>query len=168
MSDLSTKPYLVRALFEWCTDAGYTPYLSVAVDDRTRVPREFVRDGQIVLNISHMATQGLVIDNDSVRFQARFGGVARDLMVPMGNVQSIYARETGQGMAFEVDPAVMGREDVVTGAEASHGSPAESGPSERDGRPSLSAVPTGDVASLPSEPPEPPPPGPRTHLKRVK
>lgn len=98
----STKPYLLRALWEWCCDNGYTPYVSVVVDDRTRVPREFVRDGQIVLNLGPDATNKLQIGNAFIEFQARFGGVARDLSVPVDRVSAIYARENGAGMAFEL------------------------------------------------------------------
>lgn len=101
MAELSTKPYLIRALHEWCTDSGYTPYLAVQVDQNTVVPHEFVRDGEIVLNLSVLATHRLKIDNELITFQARFAGVARELSVPIANVLSIYARETGQGMTFE-------------------------------------------------------------------
>lgn len=97
----STKPYLIRAIHEWCTDNGFTPYIAVKVDEWTRVPREFVRDGQIVLNIGYEATGGLQIANEGVSFQARFGGVAREIFFPIENVASIYARENGAGMAFE-------------------------------------------------------------------
>ncbi|NJA89646.1 ClpXP protease specificity-enhancing factor [Rhodocyclus tenuis] len=97
----STKPYLIRAIHEWCSDNGFTPYLSVTVDSRTLVPREYVRDGQIVLNIGHDATHRLLIGNDWIEFQARFGGVARDISVPVGTVTAIYARENGAGMAFD-------------------------------------------------------------------
>ncbi len=100
----STRPYLVRALHEWCTDHGFTPYIVVAVDGRVQVPKEYVRDGQIVLNVSYDATSGLHIDNDSVTFKARFGGVARDVRVPIEHVVAIYARENGQGMAFPPPP----------------------------------------------------------------
>ena len=103
MSLPSTKPYLVRAIYEWCCDNGFTPYLAVAVDARTRVPMEFVRDGQIVLNVSPDATNRLNISNDLVTFQARFGGVARDISVPLTNVAAIYARENGAGMAFDLE-----------------------------------------------------------------
>src|SRR4051794_24851139 len=102
MSEISTKPYLLRAIYEWCTDNGYTPYLAAVVDGRTRVPREFVKNGEIVLNISFTATSGLKMDNDVIEFHARFGGVARDISVPVENVVAIYARENGQGMAFEM------------------------------------------------------------------
>jgi stringent starvation protein B len=101
MPELSTKPYLIRALHEWCTDSGHTPYLAVKVDHTTSVPHEFVRNGEIVLNLSVLATNRLKIDNELISFQARFAGVARELLVPIDNVLSIYARETGQGMKFE-------------------------------------------------------------------
>ncbi len=97
----STKPYLIRAIHQWCCDNGFTPYLAVAVDASTRVPREHVRDGQIVLNVGYEATAQLEIGNGGISFQARFAGVARDIWVPMGSVSAIYARENGAGMAFE-------------------------------------------------------------------
>ena len=99
----STKPYLLRALWEWCCDNGLTPHIAVEVDARTRVPREFVRGGQIVLNLGPAATNKLQMGNELIEFQARFNGVARDLSVPVGRVTAIYARENGAGMAFEVD-----------------------------------------------------------------
>lgn len=99
----STKPYLVRAIWEWCCDNGFTPYIAVQVDARTIVPREFVRDGQIVLNLGPDATNKLQMGNDFVEFQARFGGVARELSVPIAQVSAIYARENGAGMAFDID-----------------------------------------------------------------
>ncbi len=98
----STKPYLIRAIYEWCTDSGYTPYLAVTVDENTRVPMEHVKNGEIVLNISALATSKLELGNEWVEFQARFGGVARIITVPIANVTAIYARENGQGMAFEI------------------------------------------------------------------
>jgi stringent starvation protein B len=101
----STKPYLLRAIWEWCCDNGFTPHIAVEVDERTRVPREFVRDNQIVLNLGPDATKKLLIGNDFIDFQARFGGVARELSVPVERVSAIYARENGAGMAFEVDGA---------------------------------------------------------------
>lgn len=101
----STKPYLLRAIWEWCCDNGFTPHIAVEVDERTRVPREFVRDGQIVLNLGPDATKKLLIGNDFIDFQARFGGIARELSVPVERVSAIYARENGAGMAFEVDGA---------------------------------------------------------------
>jgi len=99
-SSASTRPYLLRALHEWCTDNGFTPYVTVSVDDSVKVPRDFVRNGEIVLNVSYDATGGLTLGNDYITFQARFGGVARDIVIPVGRVSAIYARENGQGMAF--------------------------------------------------------------------
>lgn len=109
MPDISTKPYLIRAIHEWCADCGHTPYLAVAVDERTVVPRAYVKNGEIVLNVSMAATQRLAIGNDLIQFQARFGGMAHELSIPVENVTAIYARETGHGMAFDVPkaPAVL-------------------------------------------------------------
>jgi len=96
----SSQPYLIRAWHEWCTDNGLTPYVTVAVDAAVQVPREFVKGGEIVLNISYDSTTGLQIGNDYLAFKARFAGVARDVMVPVDRVLAIFARENGQGMAF--------------------------------------------------------------------
>ncbi|MEO8407386.1 MAG: ClpXP protease specificity-enhancing factor [Oxalobacteraceae bacterium] len=101
MSELSTKPYLLRAIYEWCTDSGYTPYIAVRVDARSRVPMEFVRNGEIVLNISFGATSNLKMESDFIHFSARFGGVSRQISVAVESVIAIYAHENGQGMAFE-------------------------------------------------------------------
>ncbi len=98
----STKPYLVRAIHEWCTDNGLTPYLAVSVTDQVRVPAEHVRHGEIVLNVGVLATDKLIIDNDAVSFQARFSGRVHQIFIPMESVVAIYAKETGNGMAFEV------------------------------------------------------------------
>lgn len=102
---LSTKPYLIRAIHEWCLDQGFTPYLQVAVDERCRVPREHIRDGHIVLNVSLTATNQLTLGNDNISFQARFNGAVFSVLVPVDAVAAIYARENGQGMAFDVVPA---------------------------------------------------------------
>lgn len=99
---LTTKPYLIRAIHEWCADQGFTPYLSVSVDATTRVPREFVKDGEIVLNIGLDATNQLLMGNEEISFQARFGGRTFPVVVPIERVAAIYARENGEGMAFEV------------------------------------------------------------------
>ena len=96
----STRPYLIRAIHEWCCDNGFTPHLAVAVDASVQVPREFVKDGEIVLNTSYDATGNLRLGNDFIEFKARFGGVAREIQVPVDHVLAIYARENGQGMAF--------------------------------------------------------------------
>jgi stringent starvation protein B len=101
----STRPYLVRALHQWCTDNGYTPYVSVMVDQTVQVPRDYVNNGEIVLNVSFDATSGLQLSNEFIEFKARFGGVAREIVVPMGRVLAIYARENGQGMAFPAPSA---------------------------------------------------------------
>lgn len=98
----STQPYLLRALHEWCTDNGFTPYLAVKVDGSVQVPPEFVQNGEIVLNISYSATSNLRLGNDYVEFQARFGGVPREIIIPVNRVMAIYARENGQGMGFAV------------------------------------------------------------------
>jgi stringent starvation protein B len=103
MSETSTKPYLLRALYEWCTDNGYTPHIAVRVDSQTRVPREFVRDGEIVLNVSFDATSSLQMGNETIEFSARFSGRAHRIEIPVDNVLAIYARENGQGMAFPVE-----------------------------------------------------------------
>jgi stringent starvation protein B len=105
MPERSTKPYLIRALHEWCTDSGLTPYLAVKVDERSRVPVEYVKDGQIVLNLSYDATHKLTIGMDTVQFAARFGGVSRECSVPISAVIGIFAKENGQGMFFEAEPA---------------------------------------------------------------
>ena len=104
MAETSTKPYMIRALHEWCTDNGYTPQIVVRVDQNTMVPPAHIRDGQITLNIGMMATKGLVLGNDSIEFQARFNGVTENLYIPVGAVTALYARETGAGMGFEVEP----------------------------------------------------------------
>ncbi|MDA8094819.1 MAG: ClpXP protease specificity-enhancing factor [Betaproteobacteria bacterium] len=100
MNDSSTKPYLIRAIFEWCADEGFTPYLAVAVDANTRVPAEFVRNGEIILNIAATATRNLTLGNDWIQFSARFNGVSRELTIPIAAVTGIFARENGQGMFF--------------------------------------------------------------------
>lgn len=100
MAERSTKPYLIRAIHEWACDSGLTPYLSVKVDENTRVPAEHVKNGEIVLNLSYDATHKLTIGNDLIQFSARFGGVSRECSVPMSAVTGIFARENGQGMLF--------------------------------------------------------------------
>ncbi len=138
----STKPYLIRAIHQWCCDNGFTPYLAVAVDAHTRVPREHVHDGQIVLNVGYEATAHLSMDNDSISFQARFGGVAREISIPMGNVSAIYARENGAGMAFEPETEAASTATESPASEANQ----DDGP----------------------EPPKPVPPRGRPSLQRVK
>jgi stringent starvation protein B len=103
MAEKSTKPYLIRAIHEWCSDSNFTPYLSVKVDANTRVPMEYVKDGEIVLNVSYDATHRLTIGNDAVQFSARFNGVSRECSVPIDAVLGIFARENGQGLFFQVE-----------------------------------------------------------------
>ncbi|OZI47204.1 ClpXP protease specificity-enhancing factor [Bordetella genomosp. 5] len=104
MGETSTKPYLIRALHEWCTDNGYTPYITVQVDEHTLVPMAHVHDGQITLNVGTLATNKLLLGNEFIEFQARFSGVTENVLVPVASVSAIYARETGAGMGFEVQP----------------------------------------------------------------
>jgi stringent starvation protein B len=98
----STRPYLIRALYEWCTDNAFTPFIAVLADETVHVPVEYVKDGEIVLNISFDATSALKLGNEYIEFKGRFGGVARDILVPVNRVLAIYARENGQGMAFPI------------------------------------------------------------------
>lgn len=163
MSELSTKPYLVRAIHEWCTDSGYTPYVAVQVDETVRVPREFVKNGEIVLNVSGLATQQLQIDSEGISFRARFGGVPRDIWVPMANVMAVYARENGQGMAFEMSPdeGTEGEQQVAEGDDSVE-SPRPAGP------PSLSLAPPPAAPEDDTPPEEPPPRSDRPRLTRIK
>ena len=104
MSDIpSNKPYLIRALHQWCTDFGFTPFIAVFVDAKVEVPMEFVKNDEIVLNLSLEACHQLQMENDWISFQARFGGVPKKIMVPVSHVLAIYARENGQGMSFPFD-----------------------------------------------------------------
>ena len=104
MSEQSAKPYLIRAICEWCADNGLTPYLAVKVNAETRVPMAYVKNGEIVLNVGASATRRLTIDNDGVRFSARFSGSSQEVAVPMNAVAGIFAKETGYGFAFSVSP----------------------------------------------------------------
>jgi stringent starvation protein B len=118
MADTSTKPYMIRALHEWCTDNGYTPQIVVQVDANTMVPPHHIRDGQITLNIGALATNRLVIGNEAIEFQARFNGVTENLYVPVGAVIAIFARETGAGMSFEVEETSSAHWDEQYQAES--------------------------------------------------
>ncbi len=142
----STRPYLIRALYDWCSENGFTPYVAVKVDNSVQVPREYVQGGENVLNVSMDATSSLKLGNDFIEFKARFGGKPREIMVPIHRVMAIYARENGQGMAFPV-------------------SDEESAPA------ALSAVDSPAMESLDSEdkPETPSPSNPgRPALKRIK
>lgn len=135
----STKPYLVRAIHEWCTDNGLTPYIAVSVTDSVRVPKEHVRNGEIVLNLSMLATDKLVISNDDISFHARFSGRVHDIFVPMDNVAAIYAKETGNGMAFEVAKP-LAEVETQAGEHAPAATPEEPPPKPPSGRPHLTRV----------------------------
>lgn len=114
----STKPYLIRAIYDWCVDHGLTPYLAVRVDERTSVPMEHVRDGEIVLNLGPAAVHNLQVGNDDISFSARFGGVAREIFVPISAVVGIFAHETGQGLVFQgQEPELSPPEDDGTGGK---------------------------------------------------
>jgi stringent starvation protein B len=142
VSELSTKPYLIRAIYEWCTDSGLTPHLVVAVGKHTRVPMEFAKDGQIVLNVSQGATRSLLIGNDLIQFSARFNGASRDIEVPIDAVVSIYARENAQGLSFAVEgeAGAHGAEDEAPlDSAASSLSPDDEPPTPR-GKPQLKIV----------------------------
>lgn len=162
-SGTSTRPYLIRALHDWCTDNGFTPYLAVYVDRHVQVPLEYVKNNEIVLNVSFEATSGLSLGNDTIEFKARFGGVAREIIVPVDHVIAIYARENGQGMAFPVPAPGEASEPGARPADPPGlrlaGSPVEGDaddseePSSDDDRPT---------------PPEPPAGGGRPALKRIK
>ena len=147
-SEIPTKPYLMRALYEWCLDNGYTPHLAVKVDSRTQVPLEYVKNGEITLNVGPTAVHKMQIGNDLVEFSARFGGIARQISVPVANVFAIYGRETGHGMTFDLDAAKL-TVQAVAAADAA------------------AATPLTPATDLP--PPEPPrPAGGRPALRRVK
>jgi stringent starvation protein B len=126
MSEHSAKPYLIRAICEWCADNSLTPYLAVKVNGQTRVPAAFVKNGEIVLNISAGATRRLTVDNERVQFTARFSGVSQEVSVPIAAVSGIFAKETGYGFAFAVaadpvaslDAATAPVESSVPGASA--------------------------------------------------
>jgi stringent starvation protein B len=181
LDSTSTRPYLIRALYEWCTDNGLTPYVAVAVDETVQVPREYVKNNEIVLNISFDATSSLKLGNDFIEFRARFAGSARDIMVPVSRVIAIYARENGQGMAFPLAvPSSAGPQPatefgthpvpvptlpapVLSAAEPAPGAEAKI----------VQLVPANNAASDRDDDPEPPQPpkpqqGKRPSLKRVK
>ena len=166
----STRPYLIRALHDWCTDNGFTPYIAVFVDADVQVPMEYVKNSEIVLNIGFEATTALKLGNELIEFKARFGGAVREIVVPVDHVVAIYARENGQGMAFPVPtsndaagaaPASADDADDAEDAGAPHrgGLRLASSEIEADTTPAEAAPP-------PDEPPEPP--TPRPSLKRVK
>ena len=184
----STRPYLIRALYEWCTDNGLTPYVAVSVDDTVQVPREYVKNNEIVLNISFDATSSLKLGNDFIEFKARFAGSAREIMVPITHVIAIYARENGQGMAFPMtSPAglvgpipvadssqIEKPETPPLGLPAPSVAPAAQRHAEGTDSKIMQLVPESHHASGGDDggdPPDPPPSPPRPRpapLKRVK
>ena len=172
LDSTSTRPYLIRALYDWCTDNGLTPYVAVAVDETVQVPREYVKNNEIVLNISFDATSSLKLGNDFIEFKARFAGSAREIMVPIGRVIAIYARENGQGMAFplSVNPSATPQSPVETEIEPA--TPVAEHAPAVEGK-IVQLVPPNNISSARDddpEPPEPPKPqqGKRPSLKRVK
>ena len=186
LDSMSTRPYLIRALYEWCTDNGFTPYVAVSVDETVQVPREYVKNNEIVLNISFDATSSLQLGNDFIEFRARFAGSPREIMVPISHVIAIYARENGQGMAFPmVNPAVTPHAGSAAGTAAAvdphpvappapspgTASPAQAPADEPEGK-IMQLVPEGTPLAdrESSDSPDPPksPPRTRPSLKRVK
>ncbi len=163
----STRPYLIRALHDWCTDNGFTPYLAVYVSAGVQVPMEYVKNNEIVLNVGFEATSGLQLGNECIEFKARFGGVSREIVVPVDHVVAIYARENGQGMAFPV-PA----EPATAGAAPAAPEPARSGLRLARSAGDDDEAPAPAPALAPAEdepPPDPPAQGAgRPALKRVK
>lgn len=167
----STRPYLIRALYEWCTDNGFTPYVAVVVDDSVQVPREYVKDGEIVLNISFDATSSLKLGNDFIEFKARFAGTAREIMVPINQVSAIYARENGQGMVFPlgspqgVKTAASPPVNLVSVPDGAYAAESEAKVVRLA---SVESDQRKDESNDEPDPPRPSTPGPRPALKRVK
>lgn len=100
----SQKPYLINAIYEWCEDNDFTPYLATMVDKNTMVPMQYVENDQIVLNIATSSTKNLVVDKKWITFKATFNGIIQDIAIPVSNVIAIFAKENGQGMQFKVEP----------------------------------------------------------------
>lgn len=168
LESTSTRPYLIRALYDWCTDNGFTPYVAVLVDETVQVPREYVKNGEIVLNISFDATSSLKLGNEFIEFRARFAGTAREIMVPVNRVIAIYARENGQGMAFPVPVPPASGEEAPKLPAALTSVPESSKAPEADLKVVQLAPADSGTAGDP-EPPRPPPAGgARPSLKRIK
>ncbi len=161
----STRPYLIRAMYEWCTDHSFTPYVAVKVDGSVQVPREFVQGGEIVLNISFDATSSLQLGNEFIEFKARFGGKPRDIMVPIHRVMAIYARENGQGMSFPVTDSPLGQ--TVVGMDQLN-KPSTKPESTMSVVPSESSGASGSTGSPEGEDKPVPPAPTRPTLTRVK
>ena len=179
----STRPYLIRALYEWCTDNGFTPYVAVSVDNTVQVPREYVKNNEIVLNIGFDATSSLTLGNDFIEFKARFGGSAREILVPISHVIAIYARENGQGMAFPLETTGEGAAgvsdmqiplpvDPVSSAMPGLHAPSEAADSKImqlvESMPETQTSAPGEKEKPDTPEPPKPPSRPRPSLKRVK
>jgi stringent starvation protein B len=178
----STRPYLIRALHDWCTDNGFTPYIAVFVDEHVQVPKEYVKNNEIVLNVGFEATSALKLGNELIEFKARFGGTSREIAVPIDHVIAIYARENGQGMAFPMPSDAAGGDAADNGKPDSTGAPSRgprlagpAGAAARKGGTALTLSPSPGPASrsnaeAPSDPtpPSEPPSPKRPSLKRVK
>jgi stringent starvation protein B len=164
----STRPYLIRALHDWCTDNGFTPYVAVYVDASVQVPMEYVKNSEIVLNVGFEATTALKLGNEFIEFKARFGGMAREIVVPVDHVVAIYARENGQGMAFPVPTAAGAAPEGTASGEAqpAAGAPVRGLRLARTEEETAAPSPSTTSRVPPDEPPEPNPP--RPSLKRVK
>ena len=135
MAEISTKPYLIRAIYEWCCDNGYTPHLVVKAGGRARLPMAYVRNGEIVLNVSPTATNGLQMGNDVIEFQARFNGVPEYVVVPVDNVLAIFARETGFVVPFNIGPAAGADTDASGAGSAGAEGGAAGGPADAGAQP---------------------------------
>jgi stringent starvation protein B len=156
MAELSTKPYLIRAIYEWCADSSFTPYLNVRVDQNTRVPLEYVKDGEIVLSMSQQATRNLTIGNELIQFSARFNGVSREIAIPIYAVQSVFARENGRGVFFGAESAP---EQATTEAPVLASAPtlqSVSGPHVEEATEAGETASSVKTASSPDKPKDPP------------
>ena len=159
----STRPYLLRALHDWCTDNGFTPYIAVYVGAGVQVPMEYVKNNEIVLNVGFEATSGLQLGNEFIEFKARFGGLGREIKVPVDHVVAIYARENGQGMAFPVPTEAGVRGEPTAAVSPIRGLRLASSEPEAD------AADDHGAAPAPEAPPDPTSPaGGRPTLKRIK
>lgn len=160
---LSARPYLVRAMHEWCANEGLTPYIVVHVDDSVQVPREYVRNRLIVLNISTEATGALKLGDEFIEFQARFSGQVRQIVVPVACVLSIYARENGEGLTLGAA--------MTSGESAKSDVPDAAHPGAGAGSAKVLHLVSPDSASTPEPVPPKPPSGGGSRkpaLKRVK
>ena len=167
-SGTSTRPYLIRALHDWCTDNGYTPYLAVYVDKHVQVPTEYVKNNEIVLNVGFEATSALKLGNEAIEFKARFGGASREIVVPIDHVIAIYARENGQGMAFPMPADAGGASVGPAPADIDSIPPARGTALTLTAPAGGGGVAAGELPAPPDAPPPGPPPRRKPALKRVK